>query len=73
MTRLILVLSTTVLVLAACGGGGGGGRDNPPTPNQGFVDFTRSLAAAVTETGEPVDIDTIAVNAPDDTEPESVS
>lgn len=72
MKRLYGVCGMVLLVLAGCGSNGGGD-DTPPIPDQGFVEFTRSLAATSPETSEPVDVDAIATVTPDDTEPEQFS
>lgn len=58
--------------LVACGGDGGSGKNKTPAPApQGFVDFTRALAATAPEDAEPVDVDQLAQPTPEDTEPEA--
>lgn len=65
-----LALIGVAVSLMACSGDGGSGRENTPAP-QGFVNFTRALAATVPEDTEPVDVDRLALPTPEDTEPEA--
>lgn len=68
----IALLGLTASLVACGGGGSGSGKNSTPAPaSQGFVDFTRALAATAPEDTEPVDVDQLALPTPEDTEPEA--
>lgn len=71
MNRLLYIV-VSIALLTACGGGGGGGND-PSSPSQGFVEFTRTLAATMPDDSEPAEVDSVTVTTADDAEPEQVS
>lgn len=72
MNRLLYIV-VSIALLAGCGGGGGGGGNDPSAPSQGFVEFTRTLAATMPDASEPAEVDSVTVTTADDAEPEQVS
>jgi hypothetical protein len=72
------------LLLSACGGNDHDNRDmnappvatQPPPPTTGvdvFIDYVKSIVAAMSETAEPVSIDNVPVTVPENTEPVPVT
>lgn len=66
-----LVPALLAALLTACGGGGGGSSNPPPAPValDAFTTLVSMDYAAANDTGEPNAIDSVAVTAPEATEP----
>ena len=62
-----------VLLLSACGGGGGSkgkrGSDEQANGSDSFISRVMSLIGNSSDTAEPIDIKSIEVTSPENTEP----
>lgn len=67
----ISALLTCWFVLGGCSGGGGGDGAAVPAVD-GFVSFTRNLAATAPEDSEPADVDNVTLTSPETDEPVDV-
>ena len=73
-------MGLVTLALAGCGGSDNDGhRPTPPTPApppvsavDAFFAFVESRIASLSESDEPVAIDSVAVTAPENTEPDAL-
>ena len=61
-----------VLLLGACGGGGSKNRSSNQAPNDSFVSQVLSIIGTTSETAEPVDIKSIELTRPENTQPVSL-
>lgn len=72
-------MGLVALALAGCGDSDNDGRRPPPAPEpppvsaiDAFFAFVESRIASLSESDEPVSIDSVAVTAPENTEPEAL-
>ncbi|MBC7944150.1 MAG: hypothetical protein H7X91_02535 [Burkholderiales bacterium] len=68
----ILVALAVVALVTACGGDDNGGGNTPPATQQSFIQSVQSIINNASDTAEPQDIDGIALDTSDATEPDTI-
>lgn len=70
--RLMLCMPFILLLLSACNSSNGSGR-SAGGGNDNFVNAVAGMAASTTEDTEPVDVESLSPNFPEDSEPQVIS